>query len=98
MANTQILWNPSPKISSKSITIGKFPINGHSSIFSNRSASSQIKVNKDLLAISCHLWRNFKDNWEKRYLNLKEASNTLNLTQIDYDNAELVADYFSKYI
>jgi hypothetical protein len=59
---------------------------------------SAIKVNTDLLAVSCHLWRNFKDNWEKRYLSLKEAAKTLNLTQIDYYNAELVADYFSKHI
>lgn len=55
-------------------------------------------ANVDLLAVSCHLWTNYRYNQEKRFLDLNTASKTLNLTQIDYDNAELVADYFSKNI
>jgi len=52
----------------------------------------------DLLAVSCHLWTNFKDSPEKRFMDLNTAAKTLNLTKIDYDNAEIVADYFSKNI
>lgn len=55
-------------------------------------------ANVDLLAVSCHLWTNYQHNQEKRFLDLDTASKTLTLTQIDYDNAEIVADYFSKNI
>lgn len=71
-----------------------FPIGGYKSPVHN----SETVVQKDLLAISCHLWGNFKDDWQKRYLTLTEAAKTLKLTEMDYYNAELVADYFSKQI
>lgn len=92
MANTQVLWQWNPILK----------INNQQNLLIVKDSWSMVKpdirVNKDLLAVSCHLWENFKDNWEKRYLDLKLAAKTLNLTQIDYDNAELVADYFSKNI
>jgi hypothetical protein len=55
-------------------------------------------ANVDLLAVSCHLWTNYKHNSEKRFLDLNAASKTLPITKIDHDNAEIVADYFSKNI
>lgn len=103
MASNQVLWNPSlsnniSKSKMITITTSPFPIRGNLDVFSNRKTPSDVKVNKDLLAMSCHLWRNFKDNWEKRYLNFSEAAKTLNLVEIDYTDADQVASYFSKQI
>ena len=97
-SSNQVLWQSNAPIL-KTNSQSNIVVNTATSPFEPWVVAKQdIKVNTDLLAVSCHLWRNFKDNWEKRYLSLKEAAKTLNLTQIDYDNAELVADYFSKHI
>lgn len=98
MAKTQVLWKPTINSNSQGKILNLnslFPIGGYKNT-TNNIVLTQVHV--DLLAVSCHLWRSFGDKWEKRYLNLFEAAKTLNLTQIDYDNANLVADYFSKQI
>lgn len=63
-----------------------------------QNPAKKTTVKKDLLAISCHLHRNFKNEWEKRYMNLTVAANTLNLTEQDFLDADTIADYYSKQI
>lgn len=62
------------------------------------STKPNTTVKKDLLAVSCHLYRNFKNDIEKRYMDLTMASNTLNLTEQDFTDADTIADYYSKQI
>lgn len=83
-----------PKVAPWTIHSTWINSNSNSLLPTKQMASASV----DLLAVSCHLWTNYKDAPEKRFLDLNAAAKTLNLTQIDYDNAEIVADYFSKNI